>query len=148
MEAPGNQKTRYNLVEVSEGAFRGLVKGVDPHDNSEIGTLRHDAWTYWGHSGAPLLRRIDGTLIGLHSSWDDKTAMMHGVPLVAIEWFVKRHLLELERVGGEIEVVGENQSCILRKGKRGGRNLGKEDGLGLSGDKSKETVVVDLTASP
>lgn len=27
----------------------------DLHNNEEIGALKHDCWTYWGHSGAPLL---------------------------------------------------------------------------------------------
>jgi hypothetical protein len=69
-----------------------MIPDVDPQDNSEIGTLKHDAWTYWGHSGAPLLRRGDGSLLGLHSSWDDRTAMRHGVPLVAIKAFLDGHL--------------------------------------------------------
>jgi hypothetical protein len=69
-----------------------MIPDIDPQDNSEIGTLKHDAWTYWGHSGAPLLRRVDGSLLGLHSSWDDSTAMRHGVPLAAIKAFLREHL--------------------------------------------------------
>ena len=92
LESTSERKTIYNLVEVSEGTFRGMVKGADPQDNSEIGTLMHDAWTYWGHSGAPLLKEADGTLIGLHSSWDDQTAMRHGIPQVAIKEFLKEKL--------------------------------------------------------
>lgn len=84
LESSTARKTKYSLVEVSEGCFRGMVIGIDPLDNSSIGTLKHDAWTYWGHSGAPLLRKDDGTLVGLHSSWDNETAMRHGIPLVAI----------------------------------------------------------------
>jgi V8-like Glu-specific endopeptidase len=68
-----------------------MIAGADPQDNSEIGTLNHDAWTYWGHSGAPLLRETDGTLIGLHSSWDDQTAMRHAIPLAAITEFLQEH---------------------------------------------------------
>ena len=49
--------THYALVHISEGHFRGMVPHSDPHDNHEIGTFKHDAWTYWGHSGAPLLAR-------------------------------------------------------------------------------------------
>ena len=88
LEATSSRRTKYNLIEVSEGTFRGMVRGADPNDNSEIGALMHDAWTYWGHSGAPLLRESDGTLVGLHSSWDDQTAMRHGIPLVAIREFL------------------------------------------------------------
>lgn len=92
LESTSERKTKYNLVEVSKGKFRGMVPGVDPQDNSEIGALKHDAWTYWGHSGAPLLSAADGTLIGLHSSWDDKTAMRHGIPYVAIKQFLQKEV--------------------------------------------------------
>ncbi len=88
LEAEGNKKTKYNLVEISEGRFRGMVKGKNPMDNGEIGTLMHDAWTYWGHSGAPLVSVGEGKLVGLHSSWDDETAMRHGVPGVAVREFL------------------------------------------------------------
>ncbi|KAJ7658386.1 trypsin-like cysteine/serine peptidase domain-containing protein [Mycena polygramma] len=92
LESASARRTKYHLVEVSEGKFRGMVPGADPQDNSEIGTLMHDAWTYWGHSGAPLIHAVDGTLVGLHSSWDDQTAMRHGVPLAAIQEFLGIHL--------------------------------------------------------
>jgi hypothetical protein len=35
-----------------------------------IGRIRHDCWTYWGHSGAPLFDRT-GSIVALHNSWDD-----------------------------------------------------------------------------
>jgi len=92
-ESASDRGTKYNLVEVSRGVYRGMVQGSDPQDNSEIGTLMHDAWTYWGHSGAPLVRESDGTLVGLHSSWDDKTAMRHGVPKAAIKDFLQHTLV-------------------------------------------------------
>jgi hypothetical protein len=87
-----NRRTCYDLIEISEGRFCGMIPGADPQDNAEIGTLMHDAWTYWGHSGAPLLRASDGSLIGLHSSWDDQTSMRHGIPLVAIQQFLMENL--------------------------------------------------------
>ncbi|KAJ6622317.1 trypsin-like cysteine/serine peptidase domain-containing protein [Mycena sp. CBHHK59/15] len=92
LESTSARRTKYHLVEVSAGVFRGMVPGADPQDNSEIGTLRHDAWTYWGHSGAPLINVADGTLVGLHSSWDDQTSMRHGVPHAAIQAFLEIHL--------------------------------------------------------
>ncbi|KAL2813456.1 trypsin-like cysteine/serine peptidase domain-containing protein [Aspergillus cavernicola] len=92
LESETPRETDYDLVEISEGRLKGLVPGADPQDNSEIGTLKHDAWTYWGHSGAPLVCRDTGALLGLHSSWDDNTAMRHGVPLVAIKEFLELHL--------------------------------------------------------
>ncbi|KAJ7186099.1 AT hook domain-containing protein family protein [Mycena filopes] len=92
LESTSVRRTKYHLVEISEGAFRGMVPGADPQDNAEIGTLKHDAWTYWGHSGAPLVGKADGKLAGLHSSWDDQTAMRHGVPHAAITTFLEIHL--------------------------------------------------------
>jgi hypothetical protein len=63
LESERPRKTDYALVEISEGKLRGLIPEADPQDNSEIGTLKHDAWTYWGHSGAPLLCRETGGLL-------------------------------------------------------------------------------------
>jgi hypothetical protein len=84
-------KTNYDTLFLSTGAFRGLDKGQDPHDNAEIGALKHTCWTYWGHSGAPLIHRQEGKLVGLHSSWDDKTGMRRGVPLEAIRAFLEEN---------------------------------------------------------
>ncbi|KAL6234054.1 hypothetical protein BDW75DRAFT_174244 [Aspergillus navahoensis] len=91
LESSTPRKTDYDLVEISGGRMRGLIPGADPQNNSAIGTLKHDAWTYWGHSGAPLVCIQTGILNGLHSSWDDSTAMRHGVPLVAIQGFLEAH---------------------------------------------------------
>jgi hypothetical protein len=78
-------KTNYDVLHVSTGRFRGYAAGQDVHDNSEIGALKHDCWTYWGHSGAPLVERNSGGLVGLHSSWDDETGMRRGVAWEAIK---------------------------------------------------------------
>jgi len=85
---PG-QKTDYDVLHVSKGAFHGYALGQDPHDNSEIGALMHDCWTYWGHSGAPLVERDTGNLVGLHSSWDDQTGMRRGVGWDALRAFLQ-----------------------------------------------------------
>ncbi|KAJ5175762.1 uncharacterized protein N7482_001639 [Penicillium canariense] len=92
LESDAPRKTAYDLIEISRGRLCGMIPNTDPQDNSEIGALKHNAWTYWGHSGAPLLLTVDGSLLGLHSSWDDTTAMRHGVPLVAIQAFLREHL--------------------------------------------------------
>lgn len=84
-------KTNYDVLHVSTGRFRGYAKDQDLQDNSEIGALMHDCWTYWGHSGAPLLDAKTGGLIGLHSSWDDETGTRRGVPLEAIVEFLKEN---------------------------------------------------------
>ncbi|KAF2005200.1 AT hook domain-containing protein family protein, partial [Amniculicola lignicola CBS 123094] len=84
--------TGYDVLHISEGRFRGYAKGEDREDNSEIGALRHDCWTYWGHSGAPLVLRDEsggvGVLVGLHSSWDEETGMRRGVGWEALKSFL------------------------------------------------------------
>ncbi|KAI8949775.1 trypsin-like cysteine/serine peptidase domain-containing protein [Xylaria longipes] len=84
-------KTNYDVLHISTGRYRGCADDQDPQDNSEIGALMHDCWTYWGHSGAPLLDVKTGKLIGIHSSWDDETAMRRGIPLEAILEFLKEN---------------------------------------------------------
>jgi hypothetical protein len=99
--------TGYDVLHVSQGKFRGYAKGQDKQDNSEIGALKHDCWTYWGHSGAPLVLmgverrggRLDGRetgsddrkgkLVGLHSSWDEETGMRRGVGWEALNGFLR-----------------------------------------------------------
>lgn len=83
--------TGYDVLHASAGRFRGHADDQDVQDNSEIGALMHDCWTYWGHSGAPLLTWTTGELAGLHSSWDDETAMRRGVASEAIRAFLKEH---------------------------------------------------------
>ncbi|KAK0665219.1 trypsin-like cysteine/serine peptidase domain-containing protein [Cercophora samala] len=81
--------TGYDVLHLSSGSFCGYAEGQDLQDNSEIGALQHDCWTYWGHSGAPLLDSRTGRLVGLHSSWDDETCMRRGIALEAIRMFLK-----------------------------------------------------------
>lgn len=90
--------TGYDVLHFSEGRFRGLAKGQDPQDNSEIGALMHDCWTYWGHSGAPLVSKSDGGLIGLHSSWDEETGMRRGIAWQALAAFLTEHTTLVEQV--------------------------------------------------
>ena len=83
-------KTGYDVLHVSTGRFLGYAD-QDLQDNSEIGALKHDCWTYWGHSGAPLVEQKTGNLVGLHSSWDEITLMRRGIPLIAIKEFLLEH---------------------------------------------------------
>jgi len=87
-------KTGYDTLHVSHGQYQGLASDQDPQDNSEIGALQHDCWTYWGHSGAPLVNASSGRLIGLHSSWDDATGMRRGIPLQAVKAFLNDQVLQ------------------------------------------------------
>jgi hypothetical protein len=88
-------KTGYDVLHVSTGLFRGYDPDQDLQDNSEIGALKHDCWTYWGHSGAPLIEQTTGSLIGLHSSWDETSGMRRGVPLEAIQQFLQQQAVKL-----------------------------------------------------
>lgn len=76
-------------MHVSGGRFRGYAEGQDRLDNGEIGALMHDCWTYWGHSGAPLVEWRKGGLVGVHSSWDSGTGMRRGVGVEALGGFVR-----------------------------------------------------------
>lgn len=78
----------YDVLHISDGHYRGLAARQDPQDNSQIGALKHDCWTYWGHSGAPLIDAKSGEVIGLHSSWDDRTGMRRGIGWEAIQGFL------------------------------------------------------------
>ena len=59
-----------------------LAKGVGPQ--------RHSCWTYWGHSGCPIVCADDGRadIVALHNSWDDSNGQRHGVSLRALREFV------------------------------------------------------------
>jgi S1-C subfamily serine protease len=103
-------KTNYDVLYVSEGRFRGYAKGQDLQDNSEIGALKHDCWTYWGHSGAPLIDAATGKLVGLHSSWDETTGMRRGIALEAIQQHLKTHSDNLRK--DELDIVDINVSNV------------------------------------
>jgi len=95
-------KTNYDILHVSTGVFRGYALGQDVQDNAEIGALMHDCWTYWGHSGAPLVDQHSGRLVGLHSSWDDRTGMRRGIGLEAIKTFLDEHEELWKYVGNQV----------------------------------------------
>jgi Trypsin-like peptidase domain len=60
---------------------------ADPLGDQSLGRLSHDAWTYWGHSGSPLLDE-NGQIVAMHNSWDSNTSMRHAVPYEAIAHFL------------------------------------------------------------
>ena len=59
----------------------------DPLGSQRLGRTKHDAWTYWGHSGSPLFDH-SGAVVGIHNSWDSTTAMRHAVPHQVIVKFL------------------------------------------------------------
>ena len=89
---PGGEATGYQPFHVSTGQVRGYL----PHllGRQSLGRMKHDAWTYWGHSGSPLFNS-QGEVVGLHNSWDSTTAMRHAVPFQAIKAFLTRSRLGL-----------------------------------------------------
>ncbi|GIZ41905.1 hypothetical protein CKM354_000519000 [Cercospora kikuchii] len=89
-------ETGYDVLHISDGKFRGLNRSQDVQDNSEIGALKHDCWTYWGHSGAPLIDANNGGLVGVHSSWDDETGMRRGVAWEAVKAFLEEECQAVE----------------------------------------------------
>ena len=95
-------KTNYDILHVSTGVFRGYAPGQDVQDNAEIGALMHDCWTYWGHSGAPLVDQDSGRLVGLHSSWDDRTGMRRGIGLAAVKTFLDEYEELWKYVGHQV----------------------------------------------
>jgi hypothetical protein len=88
LESKTERKTDYAVLMRSQGTFEGCLEGGDLNDNSEIGQLQHDCWTYWGHSGAGLFNQ-NCELVGIHSSWDDEKGTRHGIHLNAIRKFLR-----------------------------------------------------------
>lgn len=143
-------RTNYSVLEASVGTFRGLVPDLNPQDNRELGAMMHNAWTYWGHSGAPLLLLANGTLIGIHSSWDEdnvdptlQSGMRHGVPLVAIRKFLDAHLpsssSSTSTPTANIETHVEKTTAQLSSGsKRKSPNPTSSSAQGVSSNKTNK----------
>ncbi|PPJ58431.1 hypothetical protein CBER1_09289 [Cercospora berteroae] len=89
-------ETGYDVLHIGDGKFRGLDRSQDVQDNSKIGALKHDCWTYWGHSGAPLIDANNVGLVGVHSSWDDETGMRRGVAWEAVKAFLEEECQAVE----------------------------------------------------
>ena len=82
---PEGEATGYQPFHVSEGQIRGFVEPI--LGEQSLGRVKHDAWTYWGHSGSPLFD-ARGRVVALHNSWDSTTAMRRAVPQQAIVKFL------------------------------------------------------------
>ena len=84
---PNGKPTNYTPFEVSTGSIRGFLPNRLGHQ--ALGRTKHDAWTYWGHSGSPIFDET-GRIVAMHNSWDPETAMRHAVPQEAIVHFLKK----------------------------------------------------------
>ena len=93
---PDGEPTGYQPFHVSTGKIRGFAG--KPLGNQTLGRTKHDAWTYWGHSGSPLFDE-QGRIVAMHNSWDSKTAMRHAVTWQALVKFVRDQGLEAAIVG-------------------------------------------------
>lgn len=74
------------VFHTSTGRLAGETR-ADRRARFGLGPLQHTAWTYWGHSGAPLID-TQGALVGLHNSWDAGKGTRHGVDAAAIRAFL------------------------------------------------------------
>jgi len=86
-QTPEGEPTGYDRFHVSVGRIRGFLD--DRLGDQALGRTKHDAWTYWGHSGSPLFNR-EGAIVALHNSWDSTTAMRHAVTWEAVVHFLAR----------------------------------------------------------
>lgn len=89
---PNGKPTDYQPFYVSSGEIRGFLD--DRLGDQTLGRTKHDAWTYWGHSGSPLFNE-QGEIVAMHNSWDSRTAMRHAVTHEALAEFLKQHGAEL-----------------------------------------------------
>lgn len=89
---PAGEPTDYQPFHVSTGEIRGFLD--DRLGDQTLGRTKHDAWTYWGHSGSPLFNK-DGEIVAMHNSWDNRTAMRHAVTYEALAEFLKQHRAKL-----------------------------------------------------
>jgi hypothetical protein len=69
----------------------GRLVGATASAQRGLGGSEHTCWTYWGHSGAPLLD-AEGRVVGLHNSWDPGTGTRHAVTGEAVGAFVASFL--------------------------------------------------------
>uniref|UniRef100_A0A7M6DKX4 Uncharacterized protein n=1 Tax=Clytia hemisphaerica TaxID=252671 RepID=A0A7M6DKX4_9CNID len=90
-----HQPTGFTPFWFSGGEYESVMKKASKRG---LGRLKHSCWTYWGHSGCPLIamEEKDGgihepLLTGIHNSWDDRNAQRHGVPLEEVKSFLTKN---------------------------------------------------------
>jgi S1-C subfamily serine protease len=64
-KTPKGAATGYQPFNVSTGRIRGFLG--NPLGSQRLGRAKHDAWTYWGHSGSPLFNKR-GEIVAMHNS--------------------------------------------------------------------------------
>lgn len=82
------RRNGYTPFWASAGQLQGEIE-ADEAEVKGVGPQRHSCWTYWGHSGCPIVD-ADGCVLALHNSWDDSCGQRYAVPLSAILAFVGR----------------------------------------------------------
>ena len=82
-----NKKTNYPPFFFSKGRIEGYKSEKEDKD---LGNLIHSCWTYWGHSGAPIMN-YDGVVVGVHNSWDERNGNRHGVSVRELNMFMKEN---------------------------------------------------------
>jgi len=119
------------VFHVSEGECRGETDPARRAALRGLGGLRHTAWTYWGHSGAPLLD-AEGRLAGLHNSWDSDNGARHGVHWRDIAAFLAPFALPPPPplAGGE---GGAGAGAVEGGAGGGGGSEGRDEGRGEGG---------------
>ena len=82
-------ETGYNSFEISKGTVQGYLRN-DTYlcKRTELGPMKHDCWTYWGHSGSPIFD-LSGKVVGIHNTWNYKNAMRHGLSTNSIRKFLE-----------------------------------------------------------
>lgn len=83
---PDGLPSSYAAFSVSIG--RIVDHAPQPLGDQTLGRTQHDAWTYWGHSGAPLFNDA-GHIVALHNSWEASAGTRHAVPIEAILHFLR-----------------------------------------------------------
>ena len=61
---------------MSIGQLVGLLPGGAT--SGGLGAQIHTCWTFFGHSGCPLVN-TDGAVVGMHNSWNEATTQRHAV---------------------------------------------------------------------
>lgn len=75
---------------VSEGRLESKIS-LKKSKAEGLGRQIHSAWTYWGHSGCPLigLHEMKPFIFGIHNSWDERNGNRHGISLDEVRMFAK-----------------------------------------------------------